>query len=137
MYQINKTYKQNTSHIFFSICRAFLVRRGGALPPTPLYEGQGQYVPVYHTTNLYPHSFRIPSPMKMEKTRCSETSTIKHLTPEDNPKHYTRHWDSFISDKIPVKIYLYSNSQIEGKETSVLFNSITFNCWFSHNILLT
>jgi hypothetical protein len=47
------------------------------------------YVPVYHTTNFYPHSFRIHSPMKIEQTQCSETSAIKHHTPENNPKGYT------------------------------------------------
>jgi hypothetical protein len=29
--------------------------------------------------------------MKMEQTQCSETSAIKHHTPENNPKDYTRH----------------------------------------------
>jgi hypothetical protein len=29
--------------------------------------------------------------MKMEQTQCSETSAIKHHTPENNPKGYTRH----------------------------------------------
>jgi hypothetical protein len=29
--------------------------------------------------------------MKMEQTQCSETSVIKHHTPENNPKGYTRH----------------------------------------------
>jgi hypothetical protein len=27
----------------------------------------------------------------MEQTQCSETSAIKHHTPENNPKGYTRH----------------------------------------------
>jgi hypothetical protein len=54
------------------------------------HEVLGQYVPVYHTKNFYPHSFRIHSPMKMEQTQCSETSAIKHHTPENNPKDYTR-----------------------------------------------
>jgi hypothetical protein len=29
--------------------------------------------------------------MKLEQTQCSETSAIKHHTPENNPKGYTRH----------------------------------------------
>jgi hypothetical protein len=29
--------------------------------------------------------------MKMEQTQFSETSAIKHHTPENNPKDYTRH----------------------------------------------
>jgi hypothetical protein len=29
--------------------------------------------------------------MKMEQTQCSETSSIKHHTPENNPKDYTQH----------------------------------------------
>jgi hypothetical protein len=29
--------------------------------------------------------------MKMEQTQYSETSAIKHHTPENNPKGYTRH----------------------------------------------
>jgi hypothetical protein len=28
--------------------------------------------------------------MKMEQTQCSETSVIKHRTPENNPKDLTR-----------------------------------------------
>src|SRR5215510_14730553 len=54
--------------------------------PSSLY----QYVPVYHTTNFHPHSFRIHLPMKMEQTQCSETSAIKHFTPVNNPKEYTQ-----------------------------------------------
>jgi hypothetical protein len=33
----------------------------------------------------------IHTPMKMDQTQCSETSAIKHNTPENNPKDYTRH----------------------------------------------
>jgi hypothetical protein len=35
--------------------------------------------------------FRIHSPMKMEQTQCFETSAIKHHTPKNNQKGYTRH----------------------------------------------
>jgi hypothetical protein len=28
--------------------------------------------------------------MKMEQTQCSETSAVKHLTLENNPKDYTQ-----------------------------------------------
>jgi hypothetical protein len=35
--------------------------------------------------------YYIHSPMKMEQTRCSETSAIKHHTPGNNPKDYTQH----------------------------------------------
>jgi hypothetical protein len=35
--------------------------------------------------------FNIHASMKMEQTQCSETSAIKHHTPENNPKCYTRH----------------------------------------------
>jgi hypothetical protein len=34
---------------------------------------------------------RVHAPMKMEQTQCSETSAIKHHTPENNPKVYTLH----------------------------------------------
>jgi hypothetical protein len=50
-----------------------------------------QYVPVYHNSNAYPLSFCIHSYMKMEQTQCFEMSAIKHLTPENNSKDYTRH----------------------------------------------
>jgi hypothetical protein len=41
--------------------------------------------------DLYLHTLHIHSPMKMEQTQCSETSTIKKHTPENNPKDYTRY----------------------------------------------
>jgi hypothetical protein len=41
--------------------------------------------------DLYLHILHIHSPMKMEQTQCSETSTIKHHTPENNPKDYTQY----------------------------------------------
>jgi hypothetical protein len=40
-------------------------------------------------------------PMKMEQTQCSETSAIKHHTPENNPKGYTRYIHFFL-----LQIYL-------------------------------
>jgi hypothetical protein len=33
----------------------------------------------------------IHSTMKMEQAKCSETSAIKHHTPGNNPKDYTKH----------------------------------------------
>jgi hypothetical protein len=33
-------------------------------------------------------NLHIHSPMKMEKTHCSDTSVIKHHTPENNSKYY-------------------------------------------------
>jgi hypothetical protein len=56
------------------------------------------------TTNFNPHSFRIHLPMKMEQTECSEMSAIKHHTPENNPKGYTRrseHGESLKSKRYP------------------------------------
>jgi hypothetical protein len=35
----------------------------------------------------------------MEQTQCSETSAIKHHTPENNPKDYTRQVCSNIKEK--------------------------------------
>jgi hypothetical protein len=67
-----------------------------------------QYIPVYHTTNFYPHLFRIHSPMKMEQTQCSELSAIKHLTPKNNPKDYTRHSEHGGSLKSRINILISS-----------------------------
>jgi hypothetical protein len=60
-------------------------------PPNPLPKGLGHYVPVCHITKFYHQLFRIHAAMKMEQTQCSETSAIKHHTPENNPKDYTQH----------------------------------------------
>jgi hypothetical protein len=60
------------------------------------HEGLVQSVPVYHITTLYPHTLRIHSPMKMEQTQCSETSVIKHHTPENYPKDHTRQNTNFL-----------------------------------------
>jgi hypothetical protein len=80
--------------------------RGVLLPVTATpYEGIGQYVPVYHTTNFYSYSFRIHSPMEMEQTQCSETSAIKHLTPENNLKGYIRHSEPGESLKSRKKVF--------------------------------
>jgi hypothetical protein len=53
---------------------------------------------------------RIHSPMKMEQTQCSETSAIKHHTPENNRKGYTRLCNfcsySFLSSAVNCKYYL-------------------------------
>jgi hypothetical protein len=37
------------------------------------------------------NSFRIHLPLKMEQTQCSETSAIKHHTPENDPKGFYPH----------------------------------------------
>jgi hypothetical protein len=50
---------------------------------------------------------RIHSPMKMEQTQCSKTSAIKHHTPENNPKGYTRHTEHSES----LKSWIYFKQQ--------------------------
>jgi hypothetical protein len=50
-------------------CRAIVLFFNCLLSFSPTPEELDQYVPVYHTTKLYDHSFRIRSPMKMEQTQ--------------------------------------------------------------------
>jgi hypothetical protein len=40
----------------------------------------------YSETSAIKHHTPEHLPMKMEQTQCSETSVIKHHTPENNPK---------------------------------------------------
>jgi hypothetical protein len=47
--------------------------------------------------------------MKMEQTQCSETSAIKHHTPENNPKDYTQHSEQGESFKSKID-YIIRNS---------------------------
>jgi hypothetical protein len=54
--------------------------------------------------------------MKMEQTQCSETSDIKHLTPENNPKDYTRHSE-------------YSESSKSRRTLHDLFRELKFMFW--------
>jgi hypothetical protein len=76
--------KMETTHV--SETSTIFIHTPGNYPK----EDNIQYVPVYHTTNFYPHSFRILSPTNMEQTEGSETSAIKHHTPQNNPKYYAR-----------------------------------------------
>jgi hypothetical protein len=45
---------------------------------------------LFHLHRRVDVKFRTHTPMKMEQTQCSETSAIKHHTPENNPKGYIR-----------------------------------------------
>jgi hypothetical protein len=58
--------------------------------------------------------------MKMEQTQCSETSAIKHHTPENNPKGYTRQDDHYYGEKSGVVLGTGNVSWLK-KKTLPLF----------------
>jgi hypothetical protein len=67
---------------------------------------------VQSVTGLIPEGvgqFRIHLPMKMEQTQFSETSAIKHHTPENNPKGYTRHTENGESLKSRISVWVFEN----------------------------
>jgi hypothetical protein len=74
--------------------------------------------------------------MKVEQTQCSETSVIKHHTPENNTKGYTRHTE--YDENLKSKVYVVKPNKIsryfDGTQNTNSFgeNSNSNNKWLQH-----
>jgi hypothetical protein len=66
--------------------------------------------------------------MKMEQTQCSETSAIKHHTPENNPKGYTQHTEHSESLKSRIIAPIYITACIGIMALSVMPCGWKFIC---------
>jgi hypothetical protein len=73
-------------------------------PKDLAYEDGTDSVPKRRILNTTRRRTRKIRPMKMKQTQCSETSVIKHHTPENNPTDYTRHSEHGESLKSRIKM---------------------------------